>query len=586
MFNQEQYGTESPGFQGVPAPALFPRGLPVDRLETVYRYVAAGFPILPCEPQAKVPSLPRGFKDATTDIQPYDHPRLKGYAKVTLHHDKFKLISARNNLAIEPGRIGCTVVDIDPKNGGHKTWNALIAEHGPIATRKVRTPSGGWHLWFSGTISTVNRKLGPGIDTRCFGGYVLLPPSSVKGRRYEWVDETVPIASLPDWAREIAEAQTEGPATRRTRRGHPNGEGADATEDDAAALEEAFDTWKAAGGDGGRFEYLLSRIGDEESGGDGFADAMTRALGHAARAGMPLDEAVARIAGAARAAPPGNRTSPYIEEKIFQLRGAFKRFRAQDAAQEEEVRKVAEEAEAAARAPEEEEVAEQPRPFSGSSEWVPPEDAIASLRKPIQTWLERDSTHRKTLTVLQSAAGLGKSQTMVEEQQRAEWADRQRAKEDEGSDLAKLQRIVADLVENLHGEADPTKQYLIKTELEKQQDLFVAELLKENLANLPPPPLGKLACAVPRQKLAQEIQEVDRKRRQAEGAEGQIPILAGRNSSNCQRYELVAKAQKKGFEPSALCHQTLPSGEEVYCPFYEKCSTDPTQYLANQTEVN
>lgn len=83
----------------------------------------------------------------------------------------------------------------------------------------------------------------------------------------------------------------------------------------------------------------------------------------------------------------------------------------------------------------------------------------------------------------------------------------------------------------------------------------------------------------------EEIQEVDRKLRGADTTEEQIPILQGRNSFNCQRYELVAKAQEKGFEPSACCHRTLSSGEEVFCPFYGKCSTDPTQYLANQSEV-
>ena len=37
-------------------------------------------------------------------------------------------------------------------------------------------------------ITGINKKLGPGIDTRCFGGYVLPPPSYVNRRRYELLD--------------------------------------------------------------------------------------------------------------------------------------------------------------------------------------------------------------------------------------------------------------------------------------------------------------------------------------------------------------------------------------------------------------
>jgi hypothetical protein len=528
VFDEDKYKALGLGLQGIePAAAI-----PSNRLEAILRYAARGLPVFPCEPQSKAPSLPHGFRDATTNIRPFEHPRLKSFAKVSLPNGDYELINARNNLAIEPGQIGCTVVDIDPKNGGDAAWAALEAEHGPVLPRAVSTPSGGRHLWFRGIITAVNKKLGPGIDTRCFGGYVLLPPSSVRGKRYEWVDDTVPIAPLPEWARETLEAQDE---------------------DADAETDTAFEAWQAAEGDGGRFEFLLSRIGDEASGGEGFYNPMLKAAGHGVRRGMALDEVVERVEEAALSAPRGKRTLYYIKEKVAELRhNAVRKFRQQDQARDAE-RKAFEEAEAEA-ATQQEEVAEEPRPFSGGTEWISPEAAIASLRAPIQAWLDRDRGHEKTLTILQSAAGLGKTQTMLEEQQRAQQEDRKRAELEDAAEQAKLQRIVDDL--------------------------------EENLADLPPPPLGKLACAAPRQKLAQEIQAIDRGLRQANGDEEQIPILQGRNASNCQRYELVVKAQKKGFEPSALCHQTLPNGEEVYCPFYEKCSTDPTQYLANQTEVN
>jgi hypothetical protein len=567
---EDQYKALSPDLQGVEPTADPFQGVPSNRLEAALHYTRAGLKIFPCEPGSKRPARwTHGFKDATTEIRPLDNPRLKhlGWFDFILPDGTELTVTPRDNWGFEPGQWGFTVVDIDPKNGGDASWAALIAEHGPIVTREVRTPSGGQHLYFRGTSAAVNKKLGPGIDTRCFGGYVLLPPSSVKGLPYAWVDETVPIAPLPEWAREILEAQ-------------------DTTTYDVDG-DTAFAEWQEAGGEGGRFEFLLSRIGDEASGGDGFYNPMLSAAGYgASRFDMEVDEVVARIEEAALAAPRGKRTLSYVKAKIAELRPTIRKFRRQDQAQAEE-RKAFEEAEAEI-AEQEEEVAEEPRPFSGSSEWMSPEEAIASLRTPIRTWLDRDSTHQKMLTILQSAARLGKTLTMLEEQQHAERKDRHRAEKEAQSEVAKQQRIVDGLWESYLAALphdDPERLHQIEAELEGQQHRLIGILLEEDLADLPPPPLGKLACASPRQKLAQEIQKVDRELRHVAGYDGEeIPVLQGRNASNCQRYELVDKAEKKGFEPSACC-RTWVNGVEQRCPFFEKCSTDPTQYLANQPEV-
>jgi hypothetical protein len=382
----EQASSEDP-FQGVPS----------NRLEAALHYTRAGLKIFPCEPGCKRPHpWTRGFKDASNILRSLaDHPRLKnlGYYDFVCPDGREIAVNFQDNWGFEPGQWGLTGVDIDPKNGGDKSWDALIAEHGPIDTRTVRTPSGGSHLYFRGTITAVNKKLGPGIDTRCFNGYVLLPPSVVNGRPYEWLDDTVPIAPFPEWAREILEAQDERPSSSWKA----------ATEYDIDDSVDAYAAWQAARGEGGRFEYLLSRIGDEASGGDGFADAMTRALGQAVRDGMALDEAVARIAEAVRVAPRGSRPRQYIEEKILQLPGAFKRFRARDAAQAAEARKIVEEAEATTQ---QEEVAEEPRPF-----WKP-SAARAEIRKIVEQFLGDDPVPSKVL--LNSTPGIGKTQTVLE----------------------------------------------------------------------------------------------------------------------------------------------------------------------------
>jgi hypothetical protein len=43
-------------------------------------------------------------------------------------------------------------------------------------------------------------RLGPGLDTRGQGGYVLAPPSAhPSGYRYVWKDRSVPVALCPAW---------------------------------------------------------------------------------------------------------------------------------------------------------------------------------------------------------------------------------------------------------------------------------------------------------------------------------------------------------------------------------------------------
>ncbi|HEV2575119.1 MAG TPA: bifunctional DNA primase/polymerase [Beijerinckiaceae bacterium] len=77
---------------------------------------------------------------------------------------------------------GLIVVDIDRKNGvdGFQT---MRANGWTIDARavEVRTPSGGSHFYFplkqGDIIKNSASKLGPGIDVRGDGGFVVLPPS-------------------------------------------------------------------------------------------------------------------------------------------------------------------------------------------------------------------------------------------------------------------------------------------------------------------------------------------------------------------------------------------------------------------------
>ncbi|MGH6796594.1 MAG: bifunctional DNA primase/polymerase [Methylocella sp.] len=144
-------------------------------------YAAAGFPVFPCWPNDKRPMVEGGFHQATTD--PHQIDDWWGHWPDA-------------NIGFPPARKGCSVVDLDPKDGGPETW-ARFEEERPD-TLTIGTPSGGVHLHYTGVTGSSVRKLGRGIDTRGVGGYVLLPPSVIDGREYTVLHDR-PAAPLPLW---------------------------------------------------------------------------------------------------------------------------------------------------------------------------------------------------------------------------------------------------------------------------------------------------------------------------------------------------------------------------------------------------
>jgi Bifunctional DNA primase/polymerase, N-terminal len=531
-------------FQGIP-PGLSPG-------ETAALLASRGLKVFPCDLDSKKPATPHGFKDASTDVRLSGSGARQWVTFKSAPGTAVSCLALDCNLAFEPGSAGLLVVDIDPKHGGDETWAQLEAKYGKAPpTLEVLTPSGGRHLYFLGTGPSTGGKLGKGIDTRGIGGYVLLPPSVIKGRHYVWLEG--PIAPLPQW---LAEALAEE----------------NDADSDPAANEAAFQSWQAEGNDGGRFEYHLSRIGDHE-GGNGFYAPMMSAAGAGVRLGMVAYEIITRIAETARTANRCNHTAAEIADRIAKLPAAVASFQARDARERREAAELdavaedpepqiepdIEEPDASSEAPHKPKSAQsaKPQPLT----WTTPEAAIAKTRASVQTWLDRDSEHEPTLTIVKSAAGTGKSTTMDAEQLAAKIKDRQRVEMEEREEAAVLEAIEA-----AHRDGpEAIKKLIEKTMHEDLGDLSMV--------------LGKMACAVPRHKLGEEIQGLNGEERIAAGFE-KNPILRGRNATNCQRWELVSKAQQHGFSPGALCQRTLPSGEVQTCPFFEGCS-----YQANQKAV-
>lgn len=158
-------------------------------LSAALRYAERGWAVFPCELRGKRPITRRGLHDASTDRDEIERMwRAGGHA----------------NVAVRTGReSGIVVLDVDGDDG-IESLRALEREHTPLPrTASVVTPRGGAHFYFrhpaNGEIRNSAGALGPGLDVRGTGGYVLMPPSvGANGRHYE-PDERAPLAELPAW---------------------------------------------------------------------------------------------------------------------------------------------------------------------------------------------------------------------------------------------------------------------------------------------------------------------------------------------------------------------------------------------------
>lgn len=160
-----------------------------------------GYAIFPCGVGSKKPLVKngQGWKDATTDK-----------ARIAAWWGK----EPEANIGVACGPSGLVVIDVDSKNNapGRHTWAQFLDAHPETPdTLASLTPNDGVHLWFKANghkIRSSVRKLGPGVDVRALGGYVVAPPSQIEGKRYTWYNPEAPVAELPAWlAEELAEEE-------------------------------------------------------------------------------------------------------------------------------------------------------------------------------------------------------------------------------------------------------------------------------------------------------------------------------------------------------------------------------------------
>lgn len=167
-------------------------------LDTALMYADRGWRVFPISENAKTPPLISKWQVLATD----DISQIK----------RWWTIWPNANIGIATGKeSGIFVVDVDPKNRGDETLGALLKENNFPETLKVRTGSGGSHIFFKcdrAIRSSNGKKLGQGIDLKAEGGYIVAARSvHPNGKQYVWAN-SMAVAKPPEWLLELIDSPT------------------------------------------------------------------------------------------------------------------------------------------------------------------------------------------------------------------------------------------------------------------------------------------------------------------------------------------------------------------------------------------
>jgi hypothetical protein len=266
-------------------------------LRAALAYAKLGWRCHPCEPGGKRPLLKGWPERATCDAG-------------LLERWFGRTPDANVAVATGPGS-GLLVLDVDGPEG-ERALAELERDHGPLPDAFPMQHTGGgrsgWQAflaWPEGrAIGNSAGRLGPKLDSRGEGGYVLLPPSRT-AQRYRWAPDRssrdLPPASAPGWLLDLLDPPA--PPAPEHRGAFSNGAAHAATEDRylCRAIEAEL-AIMASAPEGRRNEtlnksaYALLRFADRLEPG-AIAAALTAAARHA---GLDQDEIDATLASAAR----------------------------------------------------------------------------------------------------------------------------------------------------------------------------------------------------------------------------------------------------------------------------------------------
>src|SRR5664280_2177134 len=101
---------------------------------------------------------------------------------------------------------GIDVLDIDLKPEEYIDGFRSVPGWKKLSPVIVATPSEGRHLWFKsdGKVRSTADQIGPGVDTRGTGGYVIVPPSHNNAGDYSFTKDGLDdIDQLPPFPSEL-----------------------------------------------------------------------------------------------------------------------------------------------------------------------------------------------------------------------------------------------------------------------------------------------------------------------------------------------------------------------------------------------
>ena len=193
-------------------------------LDAALKYALRGFRVLPlngiraggctcgdsdCRSPGKHPLTAHGATEASAD-------------EMTIRGWWSKWPTA--NIGLAMGDAGCVALDVDTRNNGHLSWDALIHANGALPETPTQRSGNGWHYLVKIDAEAVKRcrgKLAQGIDVKANGYIVAEPSIHHSGRRYAWDDGLDLLAGFtparaPVWLERMLmepAAETEGPSS-------------------------------------------------------------------------------------------------------------------------------------------------------------------------------------------------------------------------------------------------------------------------------------------------------------------------------------------------------------------------------------
>ncbi|MEU9136182.1 bifunctional DNA primase/polymerase [Streptomyces sp. NPDC048404] len=175
-----------------------------------------GWHVFPLRPGIKLPAL-HGERTCT-GTGPCENGHRKWEQRATTDPDRIRATWSHGpfNVGIATGPSGLLVVDLDtPEHKGSSdapdgaaTFEALCerAGHAVPDTYRVRTASGGTHLYFTAPpgvrMTNTQGTVADSVDTRAWGGYVVAAGSVTPAGTYEPLCAPV-VACLPSWLQSI-----------------------------------------------------------------------------------------------------------------------------------------------------------------------------------------------------------------------------------------------------------------------------------------------------------------------------------------------------------------------------------------------